>query len=241
MQLFAWLLLFSCNNAQEQQQPEPVTSSETLHHWAWPAPNGTFVQQQAGVLVTHHGTVTYKDAKPCVEGWFEAPIKDGLITFPVAPMVTFEPSPAVQAATVERVSWRLRQALPASNQIQLGGISDIAPAVSDGLLVRSVRKYRRSGPPVLAVLGVLDNTLIVALTDRDAAKTLATAVETVPTPSMPTPLPISDLNGDGTPEWLIYSDGSNPYRLMVEATLDPRPALGEHTLATQPKHLCESH
>ena len=236
MHLFAWLLLFSCDNPE--QSDHDAQSNKPVHHWAWPIENGTLVQHKSGSLVTPTGVKSFTDAVPCSTDWYKVPIVDGLLTFTDAPEVTFAPAPAVQAATVERVSWRLRQALPPSTRIKLGGVSDIAPAVSDGLLVRSVRKHRRSGPPILAAVGIWENTLIAALIDREGATTLATVTETVPLLSKPTPLPIIDLNHDNQLEWLIYSNGPTPYRLVIEATLNPHPSLGASILAAQPSQLC---
>lgn len=230
----AWLLLFSCTSSP----PVAETHQTVLRDWAWPTANGTFVRHASGALVTPTEIIPYNDAIACNDDWFLSDVPNGIISFPSATPLVFPSAPAVQAATVERVAWRLSEVLPPVTGLTVGGVTDVAPAQDNGLLVRSVRKYRRSGPPILASVGIRDNTVVATLTDRAASTTLASFSATIPTLSAPTPLPIADLNNDSRLEWILYDNGSQPFRVWLDTALNPQPVLVSGAVSTPPSITC---
>jgi hypothetical protein len=151
-----------------------------------------------------------------------APVEGVVMTDNIEPVV-FPRAPAVQAAVVERASWRLSELMGPPKGIEIGGQRVTAPSEHRGIFVRSVRKTRRSGPPWLVIVGQRDGQVGVVLSDKLATETYVGAVFDVPeaeTLRIRT-LPVWDLNGDGQRELVVYADGADGsgVRLMVEVEL----------------------
>ena len=124
---------------------------------------------------------------------------------------TFPKAPAVQAAVVERASWRLGELMGAPGGIEIGGAKSSSPAEHRGILVRSVRKTRRTGPPWLVIVGQRGSKVGVVLADKLATESYKSAVFEVPEAAQLRirTLPVWDLNGDGKRELVLYADGAD--------------------------------
>jgi hypothetical protein len=114
-------------------------------------------------------------------------------------------APAIQAHLIERAAWRLDDILPPRDRFT-PRIEEVAPAKQRGIDVGSVVKTRRYGaPPILIAVGVRNCTGALAITDYAAEKILvyeriegACSVLRV--------LPAVDLDGDGSREFVVFSD-----------------------------------
>jgi hypothetical protein len=121
---------------------------------------------------------------------------------------SFPKAAAVQAATVERAAWRLAEVLGPDDALVPGGRADSDPARHHGVSVRSVKKTRRNGPPVLVAVGDRRGRIAVAVLDKDAASVLASdVVDTgVDGGIAARSLPVWDLDGDGDLELVLFAE-----------------------------------
>lgn len=232
----------------EEENPGLPSATPTGEEvaWApvWPTTDGRGVAADRGRVVTAKGIFALESTERCGDG---VVVEDAraIVSLPPGPPRVFPTAPAVPASAVERAGWRLGEVLGPAPGVQPGGRVDVEPAIHHGVQVRSVRKTRRSGPPVLVILGERGGRVAVVITDRDAGKTLAATVFEVGGPPFPFSgvLPITDLDDDGELELIAYGsarDGRS-YRASLRARLDPKPALTVLRLDTGESHACGAH
>ena len=222
--------------------PSTPTGEDVPWTPVWPTRDGRGVAAAPGRVVTAKGIVPIDQGALRCDGGY---LVDGagVVALPPGPSVSFPSAPAIPASAVERAGWRLGEVLGPATGVQPGGRVDVEPAIHQGVQVRSVRKTRRSGPPVLVVVGEREGLVAVIMTDRDAGRTLAAAVFEVEGPPYPFSgaLPITDIDGDGELELIAYGsapDGAS-YRASLRARLDPKPALAVLRLDTGAPHSCQ--
>lgn len=199
--------------APEQTAPpvapsEPVDQSRWPVQPAWPMGDGLAWVPASGRLVTPSGAVAVTVTDGCAGGWTVPTDQPPVAWLAEGEPITFSPAPSLQAATVERVAWRLAEVMGPREGLRPGGRVDMDPALFDGVEVRSVRKTRRQGPPVLVAVGDRDGQAVVAILDRDAAAVLASDVIALDeaAAAQPSTLPIQDLDGDGTLDLVVWGD-----------------------------------
>ncbi len=151
--------------------------------------------------------------------------------------LTFPKAPAVEAATVERMAWKMAEFLGPPRGIVPGGPGERDPARDQGVLVRSVRKTRTNGPPVLVAVGYRDADLAVLITDREGERVLASVrVEWPEESGEPQVLPVADFDGDGAPELVVYGEGSKPIRRVFRVAFEGAPRI--EAFAPSPMPAC---
>lgn len=175
---------------------------------AWPTGSGAYVEgaETGGRLLTLDGIRAAGPASTCGSG--QRFSGKAVLWLPPGLDETFLPAPRVTAALVERAAWRLAEVAPDDGAIA-PGVEDPDPALHRGIRVRSVRKIRRKGPPFQVVLGERDREILVAITDRDAKERVG-GIHLTRSSEEPLTwgvVPPADLDGDGTPELVIYGDG----------------------------------
>ncbi|MFK7926808.1 MAG: hypothetical protein AB8H79_01370 [Myxococcota bacterium] len=228
MRLFVLLALIGCSGAPpltelpkppaedvpgepgKRHQAQVASSAEQLsaQPWsaAWPHAQGSVVATASGRLLAAGGTRPVVESKPCgSEMWVPGA---AVLRLPDGEPLSFLKAPMVTAAVVERASWRLADVIGERKGIQ-PGIETPDPAIHQGIRVRSVLKVRRKGPPWQVVVGERENTVIVALADKEA-ETLIAGVLLERSDGEPVSLaqvPPADLDGDGEQELVVYGDG----------------------------------
>ena len=197
---------------------------------AWPAGEGrvAFDGAPTGLLVSDAGTAPVVGAQPC--GALQQTEGSGALWLPTGEPVTHPPAAVVTAALVERAGWRLAEVIGPGAGIA-PGVDAPDPAVHNGILVRSIRKIRRKGPPWQVVVGERRSQVVVALTDKDVDQVKAGVVLERTRAGLLDlwSLPAHDMDGDGTPEVLVVGDGADGgLRAVFSVDLDR----GELTLRT---------
>jgi hypothetical protein len=129
-------------------------------------------------------------------------------------------APAVQAALVERVAWRLDALLPAQGAYS-SAAPQIEPARQRGVQVGSVVKMRRHhAPPVVLAVGVRRCTGVVSVLDVKGSESLWSA-------RIPDScgrlrlLPPTDLDGDGALETAVFDETQVTVLRVVDSGRDP--------------------
>jgi hypothetical protein len=242
---FVGLLLFGCTSRTEEPAAAPVLASPGPVAWAWR--EGQSVRVPVGSdgrkIVTALGVVPVGTVEVCgADLRAEWPVAEPpvVVVSGEAPFHAFPKPPAVQAAVVERIAWRMAEFLGPRQGLVAGGPAEKDPAKDQGVVVRSVRKTRRNGPPVLVAVGSRDRDLVVLIADRDGETVLATARAEWPGPDVkPSALPVVDLDGDGTQELIVYADGPEARRLWYTVRLEGKPSLTMVDAASGPKQPCE--
>jgi hypothetical protein len=190
-------------------RPEPVPVGQWALKPAWPLPDDKAWVPGPGRLVTTKGIVDVKQGEPCGDG-IAVPSEDHPVAWlpPAEGAAPFPMAPAVPAAFVERMSWRLGEVLGPPTGLVPGGRIENDPALYQGLEVRTIRKTRRQGQPVLIGLGDRSGKVAVAITDREAGKTYSSDVVDMGAAPWPVPaqLPAQDYDGDGKSEMMVYGD-----------------------------------
>lgn len=204
---------------REAPPTPPATPLLPLPH---PSCQGASVDQAVARLLTPVG----------VQG-LQAPLPaHALAGLPAGEILDFPKAPANAAATVERASWRLAELLGPRQGLVPGGATESDPALHQGIRVRSVRKTRRQGPPMLVVVGDREDQLVIALMDKEASEVLASDVITGPAPAWERAgaTPLWDLDGDGSRELVLWADAQQHYlrrgyAVVEEARLDLVPVM----------------
>jgi hypothetical protein len=177
-------------------------------------------------MVTASGTEPVESGVECAGGLWVATESVALAWLPPGAQLAFPAPPAVQAALVERVAWRLEPLLPAPTLLR-GGKEEPDPARFKGVSVRSVRKTRRDGPPVIIALADRQGEGILAVLDREAEGVLAH--ERFPlgdSTVVPHVLPAFDANGDGLHETVVWGgEGEHAFRSLFSVDLRAQVAL----------------
>lgn len=220
---FALTILLGCSLENDQREHSTQDPGQLPTDWelAWPVLEGTIVSAPTGHLYTEKGLIPYQ-ASTC-GSWYFTETKGGIFTTASASNPKLPPTPAVQAAVVERAAWKLGEILGDDDSLALGGRAEKDPATHKGIRVRSVKKTRRQGPPVLAVTGQRRGSIIAAITNRNATETLSSVVFDVDGPpwTNATTMPIADYNQDGQLDWLIYGQHGQGqmYRALIQVDL----------------------
>lgn len=192
-----------------------------------------------GLVATRKAVQRVEQGTPCAGG-LRVPLQDGAVYLEDGQAVEHLPAPAVSAVWVERAAWRLGEVLGPAEGIIPGGRSEKEPARHHGARVRSVRKTRRVGPPVLVIVGERRGRVAVLITDKEADQVYDSVVFAVPGPPWPSSqaLPVQDLDGDGAQELVVYGDHAEgpAFRasLAVDLGVDPRMELQRIDTRSQP-------
>lgn len=171
------------------------------------ADGGWVVPTGDGRIVTLAGVVPVPKGVPCGAGLKITHPTEVFAFLPPGAPESFGEVPSTMAAQVERFAWRLGDVLGPRPGLRAGGSSDVDPATWEGIHVRSVKKTRRSGPPVLVGVGDRDGTVVVVVSDRDAERVLGSATFVDPLPGqqpVPGTVPAFDADGDGNLDVFVY-------------------------------------
>lgn len=194
----------------------------------------------AGRLVTPDGTIEAPAGAPCGAGRKVDVAGDVIAFLPPGPAERFPEVPATMATQVERFAWRIGDVLGPRAGLRPGGRADVDPATWEGVTVRSVKKTRRSGPPLLIGVGDRDGTAVVAVTDRDADRTLAAATFADAGTVLLT-TPAFDADGDGLLDVFVYGTGDKG-AARARVVVDPREPVrvGQSAAVVQAPVVCGS-
>ena len=183
---------------------------------------GWVIPAGAGRIATAGGVVAAPAGTPCGAG-VKIQSADEVVAFlPAGAPVAYGESPATMAVHVERFAWRIADVLGPRAGLQPGGVTEVDPSVWQGVRVRSVKKTRRSGPPVLVGVGDRDGAVAVVVADRDVDKVLGSVVFPDAPGHLPVPatLPAFDADGDGLLDVFVYGKGdAGVFRARV--VIDP--------------------
>jgi len=182
-----------------------------------------------GRLLTPKGTEPIEVLGACGSG--HRVVAGGLALLGLPPGQPISPlrPPANSAALVERAAWRLAEVLGPEQGLRPGGAQAADPALFEGIRVRTVRKTRRMGPPVLVVVGDRRGRIASAIMDREAERVIdsdlldtgAVGWTEVGATSA------ADLDGDGQQEVAVWArgEGGAALRVVYRVDLGPEPAL----------------
>ena len=206
---------------------EPLQPVEVLESFPWEpvwptTDQAYFVANSSLRLVSVQGVQELGSSGPCGSGKRVESAEKLVAGLEKGASTSFPKAAANEAVVVERVGWRLADALGEPTGLIPGG-SNADPTLYKGVRVRTARKTRRPGaPPVMIAVGHRRDEVVVGMLSRDGSELLDSHLIKMPKDwwEAAWALPVTDLDSDGVDDLVVWGSHNNEVHFRALYSVD---------------------